>query len=254
MILTLGSAAIPACVTRGEFNKEQQARRAAEEQRDGLERHVTELQEERRRLAAELDRLRTQVQDQLKVASEAGLDRARYREKLDELERRLAALGEAASAEGHSGDVTVFQTAEGTVVEIKEGILFDSGKKDIKAKGKEILDRVAAEIARTEYKLRVEGHTDADPVKVHAKEYPHGNLQLSAERAVEVASYLTGGSKSAIDEGRVSVAGYGPNRPKSTDKSTEGKRQNRRVDIVILNASMGVIDAASVTKPAEEGK
>lgn len=247
LTLTLAAAALPACVTRGEYRKEQDARKTAEEQRDELKRYVAEIDEQRRQLRSELDRLRTQVQDQLRLASEAGLDRARYREKLDELERRLASLNESTSGLDAGGDVSVFHTSEGTVVEIKDGVLFDSGKKDLTAKGRDVLNRIAAEIAKTDFKIRVEGHTDSDPVKVHAKEFPLGNIQLSAERAVEVAGFLTRHAASKIEESRLTVAGYGPNRPKIPGTTAEAKRQNRRVDIVILSAGAGVIDAASVT-------
>lgn len=240
----LGLLALPACVTKSEYRKEQEARKAAEDQRDQLRSYVTEVDEERRRLLADLDRLRLQVADQSKQTADASLERQKYLEKLNELERKLQSLGTTGG--GEEGDVTVFQTSEGTVVEIKEGVLFDSGMKDIKSKGQEILGRIAEEVAKTSYSIRVEGHTDSDPVKVHAKEYPHGNIQLSAERAVEVAAYLSGRAPHPIEESRITVAGYGPNRPRATGSTAEAKRQNRRVDIVILNAPSGTIGGSQI--------
>jgi flagellar motor protein MotB len=252
--VSLGMLALSACVTKGTYEKELQARKNAEEQRDQYRAYVTETDDERRRLLAELDRLRMQVTDTSRNAAEASLEKQKYVEKLNELETRLRNLGTNEPAVA-SGDVSVFQTPEGTVVEIKEGVLFDSGKKEIKAKGKEILDKIAEEIAKTSYNVRIDGHTDADPVKVHAKEFPLGNLQLSAERAVEVAGYLAQKAKpTSIPEGRISVAGYGPNRPRTTGTSADDKRKNRRVDIVILNAPSGTIGTTDFDGHGGDGK
>ncbi|MFN0206193.1 MAG: OmpA family protein [Planctomycetota bacterium] len=249
-ILAAGAFLVfPACATRGELAKEQQSRRNAEEARDNATRYSTELQEENRRLAAEVRRLGDELADRTRSTADAAAERQKYLEKRNDLEKRLAELGNA--PENASGDVSVFYTPEGTVVEIKEGVLFDSGKKDIKDRGREILDQIAASIVSTNYNIRIDGHTDADPVKVHAKEFPNGNLQLSSERAVEVAGFFMKRSKSPIPEGRIAVAGFGPNRPKVEGRTPEIKKQNRRVDIVILDAAAGSIN---ITKPAGEDK
>ena len=253
--LLLGIFTLPACVTRGEYNKEQQARKNAEEQRDQYRLFVTENEDQKRLLLSELDRLRLQVQDTSKNTAEASLERQKYLEKLNELERRLQSLGTGeASGPASSGDVSVYQTPEGTVVEIKDGVLFDSGKTDIKSQGKTILDKIADEVSKTNYSIRVEGHTDTDPIKVHAKEFPMGNLHLSAARAVEVAGYLCQKAPVKIPESRVTVAGYGPNRPKASGDTAEAKRQNRRVGIVILNAPVGTMTAGELDPHGGDGK
>jgi chemotaxis protein MotB len=240
---------IPACATRGELAKEQQMRRNSEEALDNAKRYQTELQEENRMLKAEVRRLGDDLADRTRSAADASAERMKYLEKMAEMEKRLAALGQDSS--NSAGDVTVYHTPEGTVVEIKEGVLFDSGKKNIKDRGREVLGKIAAEIVATPYNIRVDGHTDSDPVKVHSKEYPNGNIQLSAERAVEVAGFLMKNEKNPIPEARIAVAGFGPNRPRSEGTNAEAKRQNRRVDIVLLNAPAGTIQ---LNKSAVESK
>jgi outer membrane protein OmpA-like peptidoglycan-associated protein len=59
-----------------------------------------------------------------------------------------------------------------------------------------------------------------------------GRMRLSRERAGTVADYLIG--KGIRDAGRVVVRGYGAERPLGDNRSEEGRRRNRRVEITIL--------------------
>lgn len=246
---------VPSCVTRAELDREKEQRKLNEEALTNAKSYQTDLEEDRRRLAAENQRLRDELGDKSKMAADASTERLKYLEKLADLEKRLANIGQEASSGNNSGDVTVFQTPEGTVVEIKEGVLFDSGKKEIKSKGAEILNQLATELAPTPYNIRIDGHTDSDPVKVHLKEFPLGNLQLSSERSLEVAGFFMKKAKTPLGENRIAIAGFGPNRPRSTGTSAESKRQNRRVDIVVLNAPAGAIGVETEPKsPGTEGK
>jgi chemotaxis protein MotB len=79
----------------------------------------------------------------------------------------------------------------------------------------------------------VRGHTDSDPVVRPAtlQKFPHGNLQLSAARAVEVASVLT--ASGGVPKDMVAVAGFGPYEPLVTNDSADNKRLNRRVEIFV---------------------
>ena len=69
----------------------------------------------------------------------------------------------------------------------------------------------------------VEGHTDS--VGTSAK-----NKTLSEERAVTVASYL---SNNGLDERKIQSRGFGFGKPIATNKTSAGRAQNRRVDVVI---------------------
>ena len=82
-------------------------------------------------------------------------------------------------------------------------------------------------------RIWVRGHTDNDPVKKPAtiEKFPHGNLQLSAARAVEVAALL---ADNGIPQDRLVVAGFGPTEPVAPNDQSENKRKNRRVEIFVL--------------------
>lgn len=74
-------------------------------------------------------------------------------------------------------------------------------------------------------KVEVQGHTDT----TGARSY---NVSLSDTRAESVKKYLM--NKFEIDSARIRSKGYGPAQPIATNKTLDGRKQNRRVDIKIL--------------------
>ncbi len=150
-------------------------------------------------------------------------------EQIEALRRMVDGLG------APSGDVTVLQVEGGYGLRLTDAILFDSGSVTIKPEGRELLLKMAADIRSRPYRrIWVRGHTDTDRVvKPETKErFPHGNLELSAARAVEVAALLTG--EGGMPAEKVVVAGFGPNEPVVKNDSPENKRKNRRVEIFVL--------------------
>jgi OmpA-OmpF porin, OOP family len=120
-----------------------------------------------------------------------------------------AALGNEISTNGH---IAVY------------GVLFDSGKADVKPES----DATLAEIAKllqqnADLKLYVVGHTDAvGNMK--------SNLDLSQRRAEATVKVLTG--KYGIATSRLQGWGDGPTSPVATNKTEEGRAKNRRVELV----------------------
>lgn len=73
----------------------------------------------------------------------------------------------------------------------------------------------------------VVGHTDSDPIK---KSKWKDNWQLSAERALAVLRYL---NSKGISSEKIRAVAAGSSRPVASNKSSSGKAQNRRVEIVV---------------------
>jgi chemotaxis protein MotB len=110
---------------------------------------------------------------------------------------------------------------------------YDEGSAQLRPQTMRILDEVDLFLKKNENLIRVEGNTDDVPI--HTALYP-SNWELSTARAVNVVRYLVERDKLAPT--RISAAGYGEFHPR-TDNSTGSARQtNRRVDIVLLNASI----------------
>lgn len=149
-------------------------------------------------------------------------------QRLDELRRIAAGLGST------PGDVTVLKVEGGYGYRLKDAVLFDSGSAEMSSGGRRILAELAAEIASRPYeRIWVRGHTDADPVKRPETKlrFPHGNLELSAARAIETAVLL---AAAGIDEKRIVVAGFGPNEPVARNDTVANKQRNRRVEIFVI--------------------
>ena len=124
------------------------------------------------------------------------------------------------------GTTTEQNVAAGTMtVRVPGDVLFDPGKATVREPAKPTLDKVAAALKKdySGKQIRVEGHTDSDPIKVSRWK---SNQDLSVARADAVKKYLV---SKGVDANVVSVQGFGSDRPKSSDKA-----QNRRVEIVVV--------------------
>jgi len=126
---------------------------------------------------------------------------------------------------GEKNMVEIGMVKRGMVITLK-GIKFDFNKATIKPESYPILDE-AAGILKThpDIKVELQGHTDS----VGSDAY---NLKLSQNRANSVRDYLI--SSHSINAARLMSRGYGERKPITTNRTEEGRAQNRRVDFVIL--------------------
>lgn len=100
---------------------------------------------------------------------------------------------------------------------------FDLGKATIRSKSYETLNKVAALLVEKNFSLKLAGHTDA----TGSREL---NLRLSKERAESVKAYLVSQGANAS---RIEATGYGPDQPIASNKTAEGRQQNRRVEFTL---------------------
>lgn len=117
----------------------------------------------------------------------------------------------------------------GLVISLKEAGFFPSGTARVQTQALPLLDKIATSISR-EANVRIEGHTDNLPVKSSA--FP-SNWELSTARANSIVHYLLAKHKFKGD--KLSAIGYAEYRPMADNATDEGRKLNRRVDIVILS-------------------
>lgn len=177
---------------------------------------------------SELEKLRTELDAANKINSvyenRAQSDEEEKERLRSDLERLARSIGDGAA---------VRDTAEGPMIQLPETILFGSGLAKLKTKGEVALEKIAKHLtSRPSAIVRVDGHTDNDPI-VRSKYIWESNHHLSAGRALSVLHYLV--NKGHIEESRIHIAGYGPNRPIASNKNKAGKMQNRRVEFLILS-------------------
>ena len=149
--------------------------------------------------------------------------------ELERLRAELDKMGE------NPDDISFYSFNDGSyLIRVQDQVLFDSGSAEINEAGKQALVEVCAQITGNPHgRIWVRGHTDNDPVKRPAtlEMFPHGNLQLSAARAVEVAMVMISDGKVGADD--ISVMGFGEHMPLKENNSADNKRFNRRVEIYV---------------------
>jgi chemotaxis protein MotB len=126
-------------------------------------------------------------------------------------------------------EVTLRSTPDGLVISLKEIGFFDSGSASVKADSRSAFGRIATELARRPYHLRIEGHTDDVPI--HNAQFA-SNWELSTTRSTELVRLLI--VQYGFSPDRLSAAGYAQYHPIADNAAPGGRAQNRRVDIVIL--------------------
>ncbi len=130
------------------------------------------------------------------------------------------------------GQVKLELNERGLLIRFLDSVLFDSGKADLKPQAMEIIDKVSGILKETPKKVIVEGHTDNIPISTY--KFP-SNWELSTTRAVNVVKYMI--DHNSIDPVRLSAAGYSDQHPISDNNTVDGRKNNRRVDMVILRSN-----------------
>lgn len=132
-----------------------------------------------------------------------------------------------------STDVTLEETSEGLVVRIKESLLFSSGSASLNKNGQAFIAEIANVIDGLENRIRIEGHTDNVPI--NKPNFP-SNWELSIARSISVMSEFVETFNYSPE--RFIIAGWGEYKPLVANTTTENRAQNRRVEIVLLNAQL----------------
>jgi len=142
--------------------------------------------------------------------------------------------------------VNVEITKRGLVVSVKEAGFFDSGSAAVKPASYAILSKIAESLLPYNNPISFEGHTDNIPMR--SPQFP-SNWELSTGRATSLAHFFI--DRHGFAPQKVSVTGYGEYRPIAENSSDEGRKQNRRVDIVLM-ATGGDVEESGEQAPAEQ--
>ena len=126
-------------------------------------------------------------------------------------------------------EVVLEESSDGLTISLRELGFFASGNAQLLPGAEDPLRRVARVLMQHHLELRVEGHSDDQPI--HNATFT-SNWELSAARAMTVLMLLV--QDAGFDPEKISVAAYGPYRPVASNSTAEGRRTNRRVDLVII--------------------
>lgn len=110
-------------------------------------------------------------------------------------------------------------------------LFFNSGSAQLKKESHDAIKQIAELIKSkfSHHRLRVEGHSDNIPVK--SDMFP-SNWELSSARASSVVRFMI--SKFGLQRDLFAAVGYADTKPYASNKTEEGRLQNRRVSIIVL--------------------
>jgi outer membrane protein OmpA-like peptidoglycan-associated protein len=143
--------------------------------------------------------------------------------KLRDYDERLRANAQLI-AELKARGADVYENSRGTVINLPE-VFFAFNSDELSDSAYQAIEKVS-ELVNQEVKRRItiEGHTDS----VGTYQY---NEQLSYRRARGVASAL---EREGVSRSRMVIKGLGESKPVASNSSAEGRRANRRVEVILL--------------------
>ncbi|MDY0212752.1 MAG: OmpA family protein [Desulfuromonadaceae bacterium] len=178
---------------------------------------IAALEKKKQQLALDLERE--------KIAREARIAQmsSTYNELVGSLEQELA-----------RGELTIKQLKNKLSVNLVGQILFASGTANLTDDGKRVLRQVGDSLKKISNKrICVEGHTDNLPVKQSMHDIFPSNWELAAARAANVVHFLQ--DEISIDGKNLEIRAMGPYQPVADNSTPEGRAQNRRIEIVLVD-------------------
>ena len=136
-------------------------------------------------------------------------------------------VSELESRDKEIAELKAVHSDEGMVLTLGGDVLFKTGGSIVSPGAQASLDRVVQFLDKNaDREVVISGHTDST-----------GGLEtnriLSEKRAAAVGGFLV---SRGISQSRIATRGFGSTLPLAANETAEGRQQNRRVDIMILNA------------------
>jgi chemotaxis protein MotB len=254
-----------------EHQREEKEADATRAELDSAKTKIANLEGELKKMGVNMESLNEQLQQTGTQKEELSKSLQELQRALDEYKARAAQLERIKQRFEVLRDKLKKLTELGLKVEIRRNrmvirlpgdVLFASGNDKLQPDGKIVLDAVA-EVIRNDKQLssryfQVAGHTDNKPLSGGRF---GDNWGLSTMRAREVLVYLINplstkpppaGSKDKSKGGggliaeRLHAAGYGETDPVAKNDSDEGRKQNRRVELVLLPDVEEMLDLRSL--------
>jgi chemotaxis protein MotB len=131
-------------------------------------------------------------------------------------------------------------TPEGFVISLRELGFFNSGQAVLLPGAGEKIEKIGRILSQRGLELRIEGHSDDQPI--HTAQF-RSNWELSTARAMAVLLLLV--DDAGFDPKKISVVGYGQYRPIADNATPDGRKVNRRVDLVVVGTAVPPTQSAA---------
>ena len=230
IFLGLSLLQLSSCVSKSKYveleTKSNETQAQLEQDKTDLQAQITKLQSENNRLLDTVEGLKMELkQEKIAVQQKEG--------EISELERTRREIESSLKDQIAQKDVKLEEIEGKLRVTFVDKILFDSGSVMIKPKGQEVLLKLADSFRDNKNQnIVVEGHTDEVQIGPALLERFPTNWELSTARATAVVRFLQ--EKGNIEPERLTASGFSFYRPVATNDTPEGRKENRRIEIILV--------------------
>lgn len=219
-LIIIAAAVLPlaGCISIATHEEQMRRCRSVGQRADDLEKQVGDLQNQMKDLQGQLAQKTAESEEMQKSIAE-------MKSANDELQDKLK--GEIAQ-----GEVALNEAKGNLTITLGDKVLFRSGQWELQPRGQKVVAQVAQVLKKVDDKLfQVEGNTDNVPISGSLKQRFSSNWDLSSARASAVVRAL---EKDGVNADRLVLTAYGDKRPVGDNRTPEGRRMNRRVEISLL--------------------
>lgn len=148
---------------------------------------------------------------------------------LEKIQKAESQLRKDIEALNLSGMIEIIEENEFLLVRINAEILFESGSAEVLKTGKNILATLGESLAPLDNEILVQGHTDTVPINTPL--FP-SNWELSTKRATNVVLFFINSLN--MNPSQLTATGSGEYKPIADNNTVEGRRKNRRIELMII--------------------
>jgi len=225
ILISLSAVLLSACVSTGKYDEavaEMEKMRASLGNTQGeLSTSQSENDKMRKSLGSTQAKL-TASQAEIATLSKIEAETKRRNEIYGQFVNRLQSMIDG-------GKLTVNIDAGRIVINLPNNVLFKTGSANLNPEGQEALTQIGGVLKQfSDRRFQIEGHSDNVPIK--SSRFP-SNWELSTTRALSVVHLLT---EMGVNPENISAAGFGEFRPRADNETEDGRKLNRRIEIVML--------------------
>lgn len=225
ILISLSAVLLSACVSTGKYDE---AMAEMEKMRSSLGNTQGELstsQSENDRMRKSLGSTQAKLtasQAEIATLSKIEAETKRRNEIYAQFVNRLQSMIDG-------GQLTVSIDAGRMVINLPNNVLFKTASANLNPEGQEALTQIGGVLKQfSDRRFQIEGHSDNVPIK--SSRFP-SNWELSTARALSVVHLL---SEMEVNPENISAAGFGEFRPRADNETEDGRKLNRRIEIVML--------------------
>lgn len=144
-------------------------------------------------------------------------------------------------------DIIIYDSDRGMLRFVSD-MTFGSGSDSVQSNAADSLAKLASVLksgSAAQYDIQIVGHTDNERPSSNTQKRHPSNMHLSAHRAIAVRSQL---GNAGIEWDRMSVTGWGENRPLVANNKGKGTKANRRVEIYLVASTRTDVGSEATTQ------